>query len=379
MNSKQIIVLLIALLIIANAIFIIPRFTGNAVKENNAIKIGVTLPITGDLSSFGAGEKSAMEIAVDEINSNGGVNGKKLELIIEDTKCNAQDGVSAANKLINIEKVPVIVGEICSGPTLAMAPLAEQSKTILFATAASSPKITNAGDYIFRNYPSDSYHGKYGAEIAYNTLGKRKAALLFIQIDYGIGVKDSFKTRFKELGGEIVAEENFAQGVKDLRTQLTKIKQSNADVIYFVGYNEEAIIFIQQLKALGIKTQVISTETFDDPSILQKVGDSGEGIIFTLLKSPLTDNFKASIKQKTGSDQILIGMPNSYDAIYLIANGMKNCKNPEDTTCIKNELYKVKNYKGVTGTITFDKNGDLETADYAVKQYKGKVAIELNF
>jgi len=97
-----------------------------------------------------------------------------------------------------------------------------------------------------------------------------------------------------------------------------------------------------------------------------------------LLKSPLTEDFKIAIKSKTGSDQILIGMPNSYDAIHLIANAMKNCKNPEDTTCIKNELYKVKNYKGVTGTITIDSNGDLETADYAVKQYKGKEAIEVN-
>ncbi|MBS3079679.1 penicillin-binding protein activator [Candidatus Pacearchaeota archaeon] len=374
-SSFKILIGVIALLIV---IFLARAyFTGNVVKEDT-IKFGVTLPLTGDLSNFGVGEKNAIEIAVEEINSNGGINGRKIELIIEDTKCNAQDGVSAANKLINIEKVPVIVGEICSGPTLAMAPLAEQSKTILFATAASSPKITNAGDYIFRDYPSDNYQGSYGAEISYNKLEKRKAAVLYMQIDYGIGVKDAFKKRFKELGGTITIEESFVQGAKDLRTQLSKIKSSNSDLIYFVGYNEEAIVFIQQLKALGIKTQVVSTETFDDPSILQKVGNSADGMVYTLLKSPLTEDFKIAIKSKTGSDQILIGMPNSYDAIHLIANAMKNCKNPEDTTCIKNELYKVKNYKGVTGTITIDSNGDLETADYAVKQYKGKEAIEVN-
>ena len=182
-------------------------FTGNVVKEKDTIKLGVTIPLTGDLASFGTGEKDAMEIAAQEINSAGGINGKKLELVIEDTKCDAKEGISAANKLINIEKVSVIVGEVCSGSVLAMAPITEQSKTILFATAASSPKITNAGDYVFRDYPSDAYQGKFAAEYSYNKLGKRKVGLLYMQIDYGIGVKDAFKNRFKELGGQVVSEE----------------------------------------------------------------------------------------------------------------------------------------------------------------------------
>lgn len=351
-------------------------FTGNAIKDNSqTIKIGATVPLTGDLASFGNGEKSAMEIAVNEINSAGGINGKKLELVIEDTKCDAKEGVSVANKLINIEKVPVIVGEVCSGPTLAMAPLAEQSKTILFATAASSPKITNAGDYVFRDYPSDSYQGKFAAEYAYNKLGKRKAGLLYMQIDYGIGVKDSFKERFKELGGQIVSEENFAQNSKDMRTQLTKVKESNPDVIYFVGYNEEAVTFIQQSKALDINTQVVSTETFDDPSIVQKVGDSANGIIFVKLDTPTNEKFKTAMKDKTGSDQILIGSPNAYDAVHILANAMK--KVGTDPTKIKDELYKVKDYRGISGTITIDSNGDLTSAKYQIKKYIGKEAIEI--
>ncbi|MDD5193240.1 MAG: penicillin-binding protein activator [Candidatus Nanoarchaeia archaeon] len=376
MNSKQIIIILIALLVIANAVFFIPKLTGNVTSEKEAIKLGVTIPLTGDLANFGAGEKDAIEIAVDEINSNGGINGRKIELIIEDTKCDAKEGVSAANKLINVDKVPVIVGEICSGPTLAMAPLAEQSKTILFATAASSPKITNAGDYVFRDYLSDAYQGRVGADYTYDELGKRKAGILFMQIDYGIGVKDAFIKRFKELGGEIVSEESFQQNAKDLRTQLAKIKQSDPDVVYFVGYNQEAIIFLQQFENLGINAQIVSTETFDDPSILQKVGTAGEGAIYTAQYSPLSEDFKAAMKSKTGSDQVLIGSPNVYDAIKIIADAMKKCENPEDTTCIKDNLYKVKDYPGVSGTISFDSNGDRESGSYNIKTYKnGKIEV----
>jgi len=377
-TSIKILIGIIILAIIAIIFTLFNSTTGNVIQNSNTIKIGATMPLTGDLANFGIGEKNAMEIAVNEINSKGGVNGKKLEIVVEDTKCDAKEAVNVANQLINIEKVPVIVGEVCSGPTLAMAPLAEQSKTILFATAASSPKITNAGDFTFRDYPSDSYQGKYAAEYSYNKLGKRKAGVLYMQIDYGIGVKDSFEKRFKELGGQIVDEENFPQNVKDLRTQLTKIKDANPDVIYFVGYNEEAITFIQKSKELNINTQIVTTETFDDPSIIQKVGNSADGIIYVLLANTNDSNFKKAMKEKTGSDQILIGSPNVYDAVYIIANAMKNCKNPEDTVCIKQELYKVKNYPGVSGNITIDSNGDLASANYIIKQYKGKEAIEIN-
>ena len=375
-NSIKILIGVIILAVIVLLFTVFNNMTGNVVNNSETIKLGATLPLTGDLASFGNGEKSAMEIAVKEVNDNGGINGRKLELIIEDTKCDAKEAVSVANKLINIEKVPVLVGEICSGSVLAMAPLAEQSKIILFSTAASSPKITNAGDYIFRDYPSDSYQGKFAAEYAYNKLGKRKAGLIYMQIDYGIGVKDAFKKRFKELGGEIVSEENFAQNAKDMRTQLTKIKEASPDVIYFVGYNVEAITFIQQSKALDINTQVVSTETFDDPSIIQKVGDSANGIIFVMLDAPLSDNFKKLMKDKTGSDQILIGSPNSYDAVHIIADAMN--KVGTDPTKIKNELYKIKDYQGVSGTITFDSNGDLVSANYMIKEIKNKEAIEIN-
>lgn len=370
--------ILFILIVIVIIFFARIYFTGNAIK-NNSIKFGVTIPMSGDLASFGNGEKAAIELATSEINSNGGINGKNIELIFEDTKCDAKEASSAANKLINIEKVPVIVGELCSGSVLAMAPLAEKSKTILFSTAASSPKITESGEYIFRDYPSDSYQGKYAADVSFNKLNKKKVAVLFIQIDYGIGVKDSFVNEFKNIGGEITSVQSFNQNTKDMRTQLSKIKNEKPDMIYFVGYNQEAIVFLQELKELGINTQIFATETFDDPSIAEQVGgESINNAIYALMKSPENKKFKDAIKQRTGSEQILIGMPNSYDAIYLIANAMKNCKNPEDTTCIKDELNKIKNYSGVTGIIGFDLNGDLISADYQIKQYKGKEAIELN-
>ncbi len=290
-------------------------------SEEGPIKIGVLAPLTGDVAAVGQNLRAGVELAVEEINANGGINGRNLEVIFEDGICNAKDATNAANKLVNIDKVPVIIGGLCSSETLAAAPIAENAETVLLSPCSSSPDITDAGDYIFRDYPSDTFQGKKGAEIAYDELGSRNAAILYCLSDWCVGLDRVFKETFTGLGGSIVAEESFEQKSRDLRTQLTKIKAANPDLIYFVSYTESAVNGLKQIKELGIEIKILGADAWNDPTIPEEAGNSAEGIMYTMPFSPLTDKFETDMKAKAG--EVTICTPQAYDAVNIIADIMK--------------------------------------------------------
>jgi len=353
-----IIVGVVILLLIAN-------YSGNVVKKDK-ITIGCIVPLSGDLAVLGQNVKPAMELAVEKINAEGGINGKELEIIFEDEKCNSKEAVNAANKLINVDGVPVIIGPTCSASTMAIAPIAENAKVVVFSTGSSAPTITNAGDYIFRDYPTDTFQGKFAAEYAYNELGARKVAVMYTLGDYGVGINNNFIKNFEKLGGKVVYDEGFDQSTKDLRTQLTKIKSAKPDLIYFVSYTEAGIIGLKQIKELGIKAKILGGDAWDDPKILEEAGKAAEGIMYTIpAMSGINEEFKQEMKEKTGSEEITVSTPNSYDAVMIIAEIMR--KVGTNTEKIKDALYQVKDYEGVSGKITIDENGDLADAEYEIK------------
>ncbi len=370
-SKKLIIGIIIVLVVLIGGYFYYQNRTVQPVSTE-PIKIGFIGPLTGDVANLGQNAKLAVEMAIDEINSKGGINGSPIKVIYEDTKCNPSDGVNAGNKLINIDKVPVIIGGVCSSESLAVAPLAESSKTILFPYCASVPAISDAGDYIFRDYPSDSFQGKFLAEYMYNN-GIRKTATLYCLSDYCIGLRDTFSKRFKELGGSIVLEEGFEQTARDLRTQLIKIKNSEPDAVYFSSYTEATIPGLKQAKEMGLNVEFFGADAWDDPKIWSEVGEIANSAIFTTV-APGEKSFKEKFMSKTGKNDMTICAPQAYDAVNIIADIMK--KVGVDTEKIKNELYSVKNYKGVSGTIGFDEKGDLMTANYILKIVKNGQAIK---
>src|SRR3989344_222432 len=203
-------------------------------KFQGSYKIGVMLPLTGDAAAVGLPEQRGIKIAIDEMNAKGGVNGRKLEAIYEDSKCNAKDGNAAAQKLVNVDKVKVIVGGVCSGATLGASPITEENKVILISPSATSPDITNAGDFVFRVAPSDAYAGIVTSDYAFNDLKTKKAALITETTDYAQGLRRVFKENFAKLGGEIVADETYNPEDTDFRTQVTKVKAASPEVIYLI-------------------------------------------------------------------------------------------------------------------------------------------------
>ncbi|MBT3419495.1 MAG: ABC transporter substrate-binding protein [Candidatus Magasanikbacteria bacterium] len=333
---------------------------GEEVTEEAPIRIGWMGPLSGDLSSLGEDALAAAELAVEEVNEAGGIDGRLLELVAEDSRCNAKDATAAANKLINIEGVKLINGAACSPETTAVAPIAEQNKVIVLSYCSSAPPITDAGDYIFRSYPSDAFQGVFAANYIYNDLGKRKVAIMNTQDDWGIGLSGAFKNRFEELGGEITSKDEFTPDRKDFRSELTKIKASDAELVYFPGFTEASIAALKQVTELGIEKPFFGGDTWADTTIHES--GLAEGITFVVPKTSLSDDFVSKMEARGANPTVC--SPRAYDNIKLFASIIEDVGT--DTEKIKEALYNTRNFEGVAGPISFDENGDLTIAEYDV-------------
>ncbi|HEY4518535.1 MAG TPA: penicillin-binding protein activator [Candidatus Paceibacterota bacterium] len=342
--------------------------------DASPIKLGFMGPLTGDLANMGANAKAAVEIAVEELNSSGGINGRNIEVIFEDDQCEGASAASAISKLTTTDKVSAVVGPTCSGATLGAAPVAEAAKTVLLAFCATADTVSAAGDYIFRDVPKDSFQAKFAADYLYST-GKRKAAILYVNNDWGVGLDKAFAESFKALGGSIVADESYAPDSKDLRTQLTKIKSSGADVLYFAGFPDGTIAALKQAKELGVKALLFGADAWDDTRVWTEAGTAGEGAMYTVAGTNSSEDFKAKMKAKLGSDDVIYCSNYAYDAVKVLAQVM--AKVGTDSTMIKDELYKTTYTGGVaSASISFDQNGDPTTANYVIKVVKdGKADV----
>jgi len=358
-------VLILAIIIIGGAAVLVnqPSVTGNATQET--IKIGALFPLTGDVAQLGIPASQAVELAVEEANAAGGVNGRKIEFVKEDGGCNPKDATSATTKLIEIDKVVAIIGGFCSGETLAAAPIAERNRVILFSPTSSNPKITEAGDFIFRSYPSDAFQGSYAADYVYNQKNARNASILYINNDWGTGIKVTFRNKFEQLGGAIVSEDTFDQSTTDLRTQLTKIKSLNPDFIYFPAHPAETIIGLKQANELGLPaTLFFGGDGAEDGIVADSLGSAGEGFMWVVPSTNPPQDFVEKFKSKTGKEPSL-GVVQAYDNAKILTEIISRVGT--DTEAIKNELYKIKDYSGVSGKITIDSNGDLANAEYQLR------------
>ncbi|MBI5642271.1 MAG: ABC transporter substrate-binding protein [Deltaproteobacteria bacterium] len=357
-------------------ILVLFSFTAGCTKakdeagQGGAIKIGAVGPLTGEVAYIGENMKAALELARDEINGAGGIKGKKIEIIFEDGKCDPKEAANAGNKLVNIDKVAAIIGGFCSSETLAMAPLAEKAKVVLISAGSTNPRITEAGDFIFRNVPSDAFQGVYAAQYVKTKLNKKRVALLKCLSDWCVGVNDSFKAEFLRLGGEIASEEAFPQDSRDLRSQIVKLKAVNPELIYFVSYTEGTIVGLRQMREIGIKSPVFGADAWSDPKIWESVKGDGEGAMYLEpANKDYPQGFVDAMNKKTGGKVINVYAPRAYDALKILASVMENAGT--ETESIKKGIYGVSDYKGIADNYTFDGNGDIKNASYSVREFRG--------
>ena len=322
---------------------------------------GVLVPLTGDRAAYGVAIRDGITLAVDEMNSQGGLNGTRIQLIVEDTKGTTRDCVSAFEKLASQDKVRVVLGPMSSSEVLSVAPLAEKRQILLFTPSASSPAISDAGDYIFRNVPSDIFEGRAMAEVAAGKLTLHTIGILYINTDYGIGVVQTFRAAYEKLGGKVLSSEAYPDGTRDFRTHLQKIKEAAPDALYIVGYKEIGAA-VAQAKELALPQRLLSTAIFEDPEILRAAGTAAEGLVFTSItfdpSNPdpravaFTKNYREKFKREPDGYAA-----SAYDAAHILGQAARSAASLEPDR-MKDALYHMQDFKGLLGNVKFDSKGD---------------------
>jgi branched-chain amino acid transport system substrate-binding protein len=351
---------------------------GGVNQTTEPISIGVIAPLTGDAAAFGDPIVNSFQMAADDINSNGGINGRQIQLIKEDGKCSGKDSTSAAQKLINIDKVKIIIGGACSGELLAIAPIAEANKVIVISPSASNPDITNAGDY--RNSPSDAQGGADLADMMIKS--HKKVAIISENTDYAQGTRVVFNKKFQEDGGTIVSDESYLVDTKDFRTIVSKIKSSGAEAIIINPQSGiSAGMIMNQIRDMGLKQPVFGLIILSDSDFIKTAGKHAEGVMGVSLpildpKNQLASDFLSRYRQKYGAGNAEFYMAGAYDIVNILGDAIK-ASGGVDTEKIKNYLYKIENYNGLIGTYEFDQNGDLSGIRYVPQIIKDGKAVEL--
>ncbi|OJF76294.1 MAG: amino acid ABC transporter substrate-binding protein [Treponema sp. CETP13] len=326
-------------------------------EEADTIKIGAIGPYTGAVAVYGLEARNGIELAIDEINANGGIMGKQVELFAEDDEGAPEKTVSVYKKLTVKDGVDIIVGSLTSGCTAAITSLAQAQKVLLFAPAATQTNITEAGNYIFRACFIDPFQGTVGGKFAAENLNKKKAAILYdVQNDYSLGLKENFTSAFEAAGGQVVATESYATGDKDFNAQITKIKQSNPDVVYLPDYYQTVALIAKQLRAQGITVAAIGADGWG--GIEEHAGDEVlNGYYSNHYAADSTDpkviEFVAAYKEKFGTTPVSFAAL-SYDCVYMLKDSIE-AAGSADATAVRDAL-KDTDADYVTGHFTFDEN-----------------------
>jgi branched-chain amino acid transport system substrate-binding protein len=343
------------------SIFVFSIFSLTVLAYGQDIPIGFFAPITGPAAADGASAKNAVELGLKEVNDAGGINGRKINLIVYDDRLNPQEAVAIANKLIEKDKVIGVVSGSYSGPTRVTAPLFQKAGIPMVAGYAVHPDVTwdpkekKPNDFCFRNGFLGEIEGAAAAEFAVKNLKAQKVSLIFMDNDFGRAISSGFADRAEKLGAKVLTKQMYKfPGEKDFRPYLTRIKEGNPDLIFAAGYYNEAASIVRQAKELGITSKIMGEEGFDSPKFLEIAGPAAEGVVIATNLDrddprPIVQNFLKNYRKAYSEDADMVGA-SSYDAFMILVNAVK--KAGTDPKAIQKALLETKDYNGLTGKIS---------------------------
>ncbi|MEI6337860.1 MAG: ABC transporter substrate-binding protein [Verrucomicrobiota bacterium] len=326
-------------------------------QAQDEIPVGEYASLTGGSASFGQSAHKGTELAIAEINANGGVLGKKLKLITEDDQSQAGQPATIVRKLISQDKVVAVLGEVASSKSLEAAPICQQNKIPMITPASTNPKVTEVGDYIFRVCFIDPFQGTVMAKFARSKGWKKIAVLTDVKQDYSVGLGEFFVKDFAANGGEIVRDQKYSTGDKDFKPQLTSIKAAKPEAIFIPGYYAEVALIAKQARLLGIKVPLLGGDGWVGDSLLKVAGNSLDGSFFSCHfsaddQSPKTRDFVAKFKAKYGEipdDMAALG----YDSAVILAEAIKRT-GTTDPEKLRDAIAATRDHDGITGKITLD-------------------------
>jgi branched-chain amino acid transport system substrate-binding protein len=328
--------------------------------QTGTIVIGYYGDLSGRTSNFGQSTKAGVEMAADEINKAGGINGRQIQILSEDDEGRPEKAATVVTKLIDQDRVIALLGEVASGNTLAAAPKAQAAKVPMISPSSTNPAVTQVGDYISRVCFIDPFQGDVMAKFAVNTLKAKKAAIMLdFNSPYSRGLTEFFEASFKKLGGEIVDKQSYTQGDRDYKGQLTAIRAKSPDVIYVPGYYGEVGVIAKQAQQLGIKAPLLGGDGWDSTQLWDLGGDALNGDYISNHysvddPSPAIQKFVSDYKARNGNVPDALAAL-GYDAMKVLADAIKRSGTTEGPQ-LKDAIAATKDFAGVTGTISLDKD-----------------------
>ncbi len=314
--------------------------------------------MTGTTATFGQSTDQAIRMAVDEVNSAGGILGKKIRLYLEDDQSRPEEAATAATKLINQNRVVALLGEVSSSRSLAAAPICQSNRIPMVSPSSTNPRVTQIGDYIFRVCFIDTFAGPVMAKFTSRTLKMKRVAILTdVRNDYSIGLTTFFREEFRRLGGEIVAEQSYSEGDSDFHAQLTQIKAAAPEAIYVPGYYTEVGTIARQARELGIRAPLLGGDGWDSPKLWEIGGAALNGCYFANHysvddPSPQVRRFVAEYRRRYGAAPDALAAL-GYDAARILFNAMQRAGSVSPPR-VRDALAQTRDFPGVTGRITLN-------------------------
>ena len=355
--------------------------TTGAIAQQTSYKFGLAMPLTGGQATYGNDQVKAAEWAVDEINKKGGINGKKLEMIVLDTQADPQVGIQAVNRMISVDKVAVFV-TAWSGVVKAVAPIANDNKVVELSVGANSPDISQLGDYVYTTFPLADVDIRAVANYSAKEMGKKKAAVLFINNETGIGSATVYRDTFTKAGGQVVAYEAYDQKATDFTGPLLKIRAANPEIIHLQGLVAESPQVIAQARQLGITVPITSYSGIYNQKLIEQLGAAAENVIATSLApgvedSPLVKEYVDRWVKDVG--RAPNGLPYTqylYDSPALIAavfTSMDKKGIAPTGENFRKEMLAIKSFDlPLTGKVTFSEDHTVNKPVYLVEVKNGK-------
>jgi branched-chain amino acid transport system substrate-binding protein len=333
-----------------------------AQAEASPIIIGNVMPLTGEIATFGQGANNGAKLAIDEVNAAGGVKGRKITVQVYDTLGKPEEAAIASTRAITEKKATLLIGELGSTSTLALAPIAEANKIPAISPASTNPKVTKDGDktrpYMFRVCFIDPFQGTVMAKFARENLKAKRAAIIRdVGNDYSMGLADYFAKTFKELGGEIAIDVSYKAGDQDFKAQLTKVKFAKPEIVYVPGYYTDVALIGRQSRELGLKIPLAGGDGWDSAKLYEISQGALDGGFFTNHysvenPSPVVQEFAKKYEAAYHAKPDAFGAL-GYDAALLAVDAMKRAKDLTPAA-IRDAIEQTTALQGVTGTIRLD-------------------------
>ena len=374
----------LSLILIGSLLF---SFACNPAASGDKVRIGVFMSTTGTTANFGISSVNGIKLAADEVNAAGGINGKQVELLIQDDRSDANEAATIVTKFVNQDQVHAILGEVASSRSIAAAPIAQNAQIPMLTPSSTNPEVTRKGNFIFRSCFIDPVQGAAIAQFAAKSLGAKTAAIMVDRKnDYSTGLEKVINETFTKLGGKITAVQSYQEGDQDFNAQLTSLKGGNPEVIFVPGYYNDVGLIAKQARDRGITVPLVGGDGWDSVQLYAIGGKALNGSYFTNHYSPYdTDpkvqKFVNDYKSRYGNVPDALAAT-AYDAARIMFDAIKRSKSLGGND-IREALVATKDFPGVTGTVTFNENRDavkpivmIEIKDGGTYAVRERVTVE---